>query len=765
MHLRIVLAASLFLIAGEARAQQNITDVDAFRATLAQDTDAAALRKRELALKPLIRKSTEAMLERGLVLMRLYELAPVDRDISHARGDLERAADRVPADARFHYAYGLANSVGHGVRIPSPLGILDGIVVGQSAAEAVGLDPISKAKGSFKRALRINPLLTNAALMLARLSLDSRDKENLRVAASALRHLHEHKQGGAVVPTLLSEVESALGNLEAATSAATAATATEAPSSSALRAQAAALLRQKSQIDAGARAYFAGVEVLDAAAAEQYFDDLVPVASDREREQWSAGDLAARKAWLNRFWTVRAASGGVTVAERMAEHYERLANAHERYRRTGKRGAAPGGALVKEKYSDEGLPFDDRGLILVRHGEPDQVVRTSDVDLRPNESWVYQSGPRNVLYNFVVLRDGTDYRLVDDVLLALDPSTRGIPAEAAVKLLTDRQMYEPRYAALASQFGALTSMSRRNTIEEAAGLAAERRQRVAQDLREVALAALETDSDQPDFTGDLPFYYDLYSFKGEGGGTHVTVAAAIPGTSVSASQIGAQFIYSLQASLILIDTATSAIVRKDTTYTLRSSRQLGANEHLRLHIDLPAQNSKSALHRVVLRDLVTPGKGQLYGGPADMKDFTTSALSLSDVVLAEPGNGTWRRGDATLGLVPPRQFIEGQPLRLFYEIYNLPVSTEYRTEIIMQPVEGETGFGRIKKLFGGGGNGVRTQFDGVAPAAHDGTIQELRQVTAQVKPGKYRVTVRVTNLQNAQTVRSETMFVVLKAQK
>src|SRR5688572_19118381 len=120
MHLRILLAASLLWLAGEARAQQKVPDVDVFRATLAQDTNIADLRKRELALQPLNKKSTEAMLERGLILMRLYELRSVDRDISQARSDLERAADRAPADARFHYAYGLSNAVGHGVRIPSP---------------------------------------------------------------------------------------------------------------------------------------------------------------------------------------------------------------------------------------------------------------------------------------------------------------------------------------------------------------------------------------------------------------------------------------------------------------------------------------------------------------------------------------------------------------------------------------------------------------------------------------------------------------------
>ncbi len=763
MFLRTFVTTILLVYAADARGQTpGVTDVDAFRATLASNTNVAELRKREEALEPAVQQSKEAMLERGLIMMRLYELEQRDRDISQARSDLERGADRNSDDARLHYAYGLSNAIGHGVRVWSPFGVLKGMVLTQSVAEIIKLDPVSKAKGSFKKALAIDPLLEGAALGLAALSLEGRDKDNLQAAAKSLKHIKDQNQGGAEIATALSEVEAALGNLEAASNAASAAIDMEAASSSALRAQAAALLRQSARMDEGARAYFQGVEHLDTTAANLYFDDVLPVANDRERAAWAAADLPARKEWLKSFWNVRAASGGVTVAERMAEHYTRLALAHERFRRTSKRGAAPGGALVKQKYADDMLPFDDRGLILVRHGEPDEIVRTSDVDLRPNESWVYRSGPRNILYNFVVLRDGTDYRLVDDVLLALDPSTQGIPADAAVKLLQDRQMYEPRYAALASQFGAITSMSRRHTMEGAMGNAAERRQRVAQDLREVALEALETDSDEPDFTGEMPFYYDLYSFRGENNQTNVTVAAAIPGTSVSARQIGAQYIYALRASLILIDTATSAIVRKDTVYSMRSDRALGPSEHLRVHIDLPAIYTKTGLHRVVLRDLVTPGKGQLYGGSADIKNFTGASLMLSDIVLAEPDNGTWQRGDAKLGLVPPRQFMEGRPLKLFYEIYNLPAETQYRTEIVMEPVDGETGFGRLKKLFGGGGRGVQLQFDGVANPAADGTIQELRQVTAQVKPGKYRVTVRVTNLQDQQSVRSETMFVVLK---
>jgi hypothetical protein len=187
---------------------------------------------------------------------------------------------------------------------------------------------------------------------------------------------------------------------------------------------------------------------------------------------------------------------------------------------------------------------------------------------------------------------------------------------------------------------------------------------------------------------------------------------------------------------------------------------LGEDEHLRMTIDLTVPHAKAALHRIVLRDRVNPGVGQLYGGASDLKNFNGAALQMSDIVLGESEDGAWSRGIAKLGLVPPRQFEEKKPLKVFYEVYNLPPNTNYRTEISMAPVEGVTGFGRIRKLFGGGDGTIQLAFDGVAPPDTEGTIQELKQVTAEVKPGKYKVVVRVTNLDNQQSTRTETLFIV-----
>jgi GWxTD domain-containing protein len=774
MRLSTLVIVSMLGFAGSTVHAQQPVNVDSLREQLAHETNVTELRRRETQLQRTA-QTTDALLERGLILIRLYELQRDNDHATKARDATERAVRQSPKDARTHYAYALANSTELGVRIPSPAGVLDGVVLGQSVAEILKTDPASKAKRSFKKALELDPDLDGAALGLARNSLSSRDRDNMEAAAHALRRLVGVQRGGAAAATLLSEVEAALGNVAAAAEAGVAASKTNPRSSSALRAQAAAQFRQEGREEEAARTYFSGIDALDTAGAAAYYDDVVPIITDRERNDWLTSNLESRREWLRRFWDVRAASSGITVAERIAEHYRRLAMAHEQYRRTSKRGSPPTGVIVKEKYSGDMLPFDERGLILVRHGEPAHIVRSAGVDLRPNETWVYIQRPRNRLFNFVVHRDATDFRLVDDVLQAVDPSTQGIPVEAFVKLLRDREAYEPRYAALASKFESFQRNAQRasafgaSPTFEAASLegmhgAVETRQRIAEDLRAVAMTALETDSDGPDFTGDLPFYYDIYSFKGRNGLTDVTSAAAIPASSLSAREMGGKFIYALKASLIFIDTLTSEITRKDTVYMLRSNRQLGADEHIRLHLDLAAPVSGAGTHRIVLRDLITPGKGQLYGGAADLKQFEGDALMISDVVLAEPDNGTWQRGNATLGLVPPRQFQEGRPLRLFYELYNLAPETPYRTEIMMDPIDAPVGFGRIKRLLGGGSGKVQLQFDGVAPTGQ-GVIQELRQVTPQVKPGKYRVIVRVTNLQNQQTVRSETMFIVLKAQR
>ena len=155
----------------------------------------------------------------------------------------------------------------------------------------------------------------------------------------------------------------------------------------------------------------------------------------------------------------------------------------------------------------------------------------------------------------------------------------------------------------------------------------------------------------------------------------------------------------------------------------------------------------------------------MYGGGTTVPSYAAATLMMSDIVLAEPDAGAWHRGDAHLALVPPRQFLEGEPLTLFYELYNLPDRARYRTEINLTPTEAAAGFSRLKKLFGAGGGAVRLQFDGEARRDAAGNVQEIRRVSTQMKPGRYQVMVRVTNLQNQQVTTAEKQFVVISRKK
>ena len=754
--------------------------------SLKQSTNAAELRRREVALGSGERARTlDGLMERGLVLIRLFELEKKNKDADHARESFEKAIEREPLFAWAYYAHGVSLAGGPDVRVPSPFGVLDGFVLGQSLAELTGRDPLTRAARQFIRAAELDPMLTEAGVLAARIALQTRNRELLRRTRDVLTDMVNAGQRTGEAPVALARVQSALG--EVGSAEATAGAMGEEATGSAWRTRAEALLRQDGKADAGAEAYFQGLDKLDETSASEYFEDLRIVATDQEIAAWAAVPLDGRREWLRRFWDMRAASSGKTVADRLSEHYRRLSVAQERYRKLSKRGAAPGGALLSEKYDPDRLPFDERGLIYVRHGEPENIVRTANVDLRPNETWVYQLPTgRTQLYHFVALRDGGDFRLVDDILHAMDATQEGLPFDGVAKLLEDRQGYDARYSLLAQRFNqirnqrwaasAFTAFCQAQggtgcardanaALGEAANMLqtiATTRQSIANENREAAYRALDSDSDRPEFAQPLPFYYDVYSFKGNGEKTDLTAAIAVPGTSLTARPNGNRYLYSVKLSLIVIDTTSGTITRRDTTYQFGSGRILGENEHVRIHADLPTSASKSTIHRVVISDQNNAGRGQMYGGSTAVPEYRSTGLMISNIVLAEPEAGSWRRGDTRLALVPPRQFMEGAQLSLFYELYNLPRDTPYRTEISLAPSTEQSGFARLKRLFGGSDGTLRLQFDGVASVDRNGNVQELRKVGTELKPGKYKVQIKVTNLTSNQVATNETQFVVVE---
>lgn len=207
---RIILPLVLVaLLPSSARAQR--VHLDSVRQALAVAVSVPELRQRESSLA----RSTDlpgAALERGLVLIRLYELTREEQDAEAAREAFQAVLRQDSSIAYAHFGLGLALLRGPGALGDPPRGfILDDVL-----AAARGRDPMSLAGRAFVRALELDPTFEAAALELAEVALERGEREGLLRARDLLARFNAEQTVSAPVALAVSAVEAALGNREAA---------------------------------------------------------------------------------------------------------------------------------------------------------------------------------------------------------------------------------------------------------------------------------------------------------------------------------------------------------------------------------------------------------------------------------------------------------------------------------------------------------------------------------------------------------------------
>ena len=474
----------------------------------------------------------------------------------------------------------------------------------------------------------------------------------------------------------------------------------------ALHMRARALLHTEGRAQEGARAYFEAARAMTPATSAALLDEILELTDPSERARFEMLSTAGRVAFLERFWDVRAGLAGETVGERLAAHQRRLALAHARYRRQAKWGAVPLNALLRDRPDGR---FDDRGLLLVRHGEPLDIVRTVDRDLGGNESWLYtRPDGEPFMAHFVEYGDFSDYVLIYNVPCA--------PAWIADRLGHDARMNVLR--------------NRCSTFDQRS---------VSYEIRRDVYAALASDSDPPAFTADLPFAFDLHTFRGAGGTTELLLSAAVPAAALrETADAAGRRMRAVTLALAVVDTQTSTVTRGDAI-----ARALADTVHAHVIVSPPA--ARDAAIRVLARDGGEPRAGRLRGRGFTIPAYTGDTLMISDVLLAAPastGRDTsgWERGGARLALAPGAAF-DAAGFRVFAEIYNLPMGESYVTEVRVER-EGGGVTGAIRRLFGGG-SAVRLRFEEAASPDADGVVRVLRDVRSDLAAGDYVLTLRI----------------------
>ena len=248
----------------------------------------------------------------------------------------------------------------------------------------------------------------------------------------------------------------------------------------------------------------------------------------------------------------------------------------------------------------------------------------------------------------------------------------------------------------------------------------------------------------------LPFFYDLYTFRGSAGLTTVVAAVAVPVRRLRAERVDRRVRYRFDLRFVLADTARLDVYHTEDSVFVSMPRALARQHLLHTYVEVEAPPSTATVQRVVVTDAARPGVGQLYSTPFVIPDYSGTELMLSDIAFGLPDAKTgWTRRGATLALLPTSQFPESS-FDVYYEIYNLPSGNRYETEFSFQPIDDSDVQDRA----------VRALFSGESKANEDGSVAELRHVASALPKGRYLFTVTVRDLTSGQVAaRSRTIDV------
>lgn len=500
----------------------------------------------------------------------------------------------------------------------------------------------------------------------------------------------------------------------------------------------------------GAKDYWSACASADDPTATEIWLDVEVLATPDEVQAWDEfrslppGDRDDC-AFFRRFWNRRAAASGVGVDERILTHYQRTRFALEHYRRRGR---------VRPRFSvrlgrPENSIYDDRGLLYVRMGDPDEVAGHLGGDcIEPNISWGYDRPGGFRVYHLSPLGGLDDWYLLENLALvyrcgswernpmvAISPLLVDIPGPLFHDLYLSRMNFDAAYALMANQ--ALNFAGTEFAGSRLAEELAEERERTWED-GEYAVATVP---ERPAVDLGLDFALEWLDFRAPRPGlTRVWFNGLVEASGLTPLERDGGSVYRLQAVWTLLDAGELSYTYLPRSFDLPVTGGLDddAGISLRLSADLPPGTYR---WMVSVTDAASPtdgeggkARGGYANGELTVRDLATDLPVLSDVAVSPDSLGAWSPVSG-IRLNPNPAHVTGADgiAFIYYEAYNLTPGGQYETRVVLEP--------------SGGGQAFELTYPGTARfGASIVTRGYLRIDLSASAPGLYDATVTVRDL-------------------
>jgi GWxTD domain-containing protein len=699
-----------------AQAPEERAELEHFRDSLAASPDTAGLlvlERRLIDLAKTDRSNTLTHLKLGFLSLRVGELGG-QAHYDDAASEFQWAIDLQPTWPYPWYGMGLAE---YGVG-DSQISFVTGLKT------MLGKDALTRSAMAFAKSAEVDSTFVRGLVELSNTALRQRVNIKLGVALDALRRA---KSQDPQVLLARGRVEREVGDGDSALAAFHGYF--ERGSSRSLgQLEIARTLFLLGRFD-GMQPYYEGAASDDPATVAGYRGDLATIASDSVLKEFDNTSGARRAAYLKHFWTERDRTELRGDGERLREHYRRMFYARKNFQLTSLNRHYD----IVERYRSGSRDFDDRGVIYIRHGEPNSRATYAAPGLEPNESWRYTRPEGDLLFHFVAREDVQDFKLVESLFDVLGFSQqvvlRGDNAAdnpVAEQLIFSREQLSPIYQRLQSA----------GRVGSGQFQAEERR------MGQSSIAVgTRTDSYELAFAEELKARTEVLAVGRDSSGTLVQIAYAISGKGLEPVTVTRGFLYSVRVRFTAVDRTGRVVASLDTTRHFVAPERVPDDEHLVGRVAVPVPTGRYEYRLAIQQGeeagVVLPRDTVRVGGAGSV------TLGLSDLVLGNrSANLVWRRSDQDTVLFNPLQtFKRTDEMQLYYEVQGVQPGSSYEVRIAVRKQGGSGGL--FRKIFGGGGAAISLKFNTRAAAMVESAHRGLQ--LEKLKPGMYLLEVAVTD--------------------